>query len=84
MELQGTTRIVKSTVPLSGMLGYANDLRLRTQGRATYSIHFDRYESLPGGPPNDDEEGFAPVVVPRTPTPKGKDSGVALPESDYG
>src|SRR5260221_5951541 len=82
MELQGTTRIVKSSVPLSEMLGYASDLHLRTQGRGAYSMHFDRYEPLPGGPPNGDEDGFAPVVVPRTPRPKDMDSGLALAEPD--
>ena len=29
------------------MFGYATDLRSRTQGRATYSMHFDRYEQAP-------------------------------------
>src|SRR5207245_5004379 len=84
VELQGTTQIIKSSVPLSEMLCYASDLRLRTQGRATYSMHFDRYEPLPGGPLNDDEDRIAPVVVPRTPTPKGTESSVALPETDSG
>jgi elongation factor G len=32
---------------LSEMFGYATDLRSRTQGRATYSMHFDRYEQAP-------------------------------------
>jgi elongation factor G len=82
MELRGATLIIKSSVPLSEMLGYASDLHGRTQGRATYSMHFDRYEPLPGGPHNDDEDRMAPVVVPRRPTPKGKVSGVALPEPD--
>jgi elongation factor G len=34
-------------VPLSEMFGYSTDLRSRTQGRATYSMHFDRYEQAP-------------------------------------
>jgi elongation factor G len=34
-------------VPLSEMFGYATDLRSKTQGRATYSMHFDRYEPAP-------------------------------------
>jgi len=32
---------------LSEMFGYATDLRSRTQGRATYSMEFDRYEPVP-------------------------------------
>jgi elongation factor G len=30
------------------MFGYATDLRSRTQGRASYTMHFLRYEQLPG------------------------------------
>ena len=44
----GGTQIVSSRVPLSEMFGYATDLRSRTPGRATYSMHFDRYEQAPG------------------------------------
>jgi elongation factor G len=47
MEARGGTQIVKSRVPLSEMFGYATDLRSRTQGRATYSMHFERYEQAP-------------------------------------
>ena len=47
MEARGGTRVVSSRVPLSEMFGYATDLRSRTQGRATYSMHFDRYEQAP-------------------------------------
>ena len=47
MEARGGTQIVRSRVPLSEMFGYATDLRSRTQGRATYSMHFDRYEQAP-------------------------------------
>jgi len=47
MEARGGTQIVRSRVPLSEMFGYATDLRSRTQGRATYSMHFERYEPAP-------------------------------------
>jgi len=47
MEARGATQIVNSRVPLSEMFGYATDLRSRTQGRATYTMHFDRYEQAP-------------------------------------
>jgi elongation factor G len=46
-EERGGTQIVNARVPLSEMFGYATDLRSRTQGRATYSMHFDRYEQAP-------------------------------------
>ena len=47
MEAHGGTQIVNSRVPLSEMFGYATDLRSRTQGRATYTMHFDCYEQVP-------------------------------------
>jgi elongation factor G len=40
-------RIISALVPLAEMFGYATDLRSRTQGRATYSMHFSRYEKVP-------------------------------------
>jgi elongation factor G len=47
MEAHGSTQIISARVPLSEMFGYATELRSRTQGRATYSMHFDRYEQAP-------------------------------------
>jgi elongation factor G len=44
---RGGTQIINARVPLAEMFGYATDLRSRTQGRATYSMHFDRYEQAP-------------------------------------
>ena len=49
MEVKGGTHIVKAWVPLAEMFGYATDLRSRTQGRATYSMHFSQYEQVPQG-----------------------------------
>ena len=47
MEARPGTQIIKSFVPLSTMFGYATDLRSRTQGRATYTMHFSHYEEVP-------------------------------------
>jgi len=47
MEPRGTTQVVQAYVPLSEMFGYATDLRSLTQGRATYTMHFERYEEVP-------------------------------------
>ncbi len=47
MEVRGGTQIVNARVPLAEMFGYATELRSRTQGRATYSMHFDRHEQVP-------------------------------------
>jgi elongation factor G len=44
---RGGSQIINARVPLSEMFGYATDLRSSTQGRATYSMHFDRYEQAP-------------------------------------
>jgi elongation factor G len=46
-EDRGGTQIISARVPLSDMFGYATDLRSRTQGRAAYSMFFDRYEQAP-------------------------------------
>jgi elongation factor G len=47
MEVRGGSQVINSRVPLSEMFGYATDLRSRTQGRGSYSMHFDRYEPAP-------------------------------------
>ncbi|HKQ03852.1 MAG TPA: elongation factor G [Blastocatellia bacterium] len=41
------TQVITSLVPLSEMFGYSTDLRSATQGRATYTMHFHRYEEAP-------------------------------------
>ncbi|WP_370149089.1 elongation factor G [Exiguobacterium profundum] len=47
MEARGNAQVVKAMIPLSEMFGYATSLRSRTQGRGTYSMHFDHYEEVP-------------------------------------
>jgi elongation factor G len=47
MELRGTSQIIKSMVPLSEMFGYATELRSRTQGRGSFTMHFGKYEEVP-------------------------------------
>jgi elongation factor G len=46
-EPRGNAVAVKASVPLASMFGYATDLRSSTQGRATYTMQFDRYEEVP-------------------------------------
>ncbi|MGD0013544.1 MAG: elongation factor G [Bryobacteraceae bacterium] len=47
MELRGTSQIIRAKVPLSEMFGYATELRSRTQGRGSFTMHFGRYEEVP-------------------------------------
>jgi elongation factor G len=47
MEPVGNAQVVKASVPLSEMFGYATDLRSMTQGRADFTMQFDRYEEVP-------------------------------------
>jgi elongation factor G len=47
MEQRGNAQVVSATVPLSEMFGYATDVRSNTQGRATYTMQFERYEEVP-------------------------------------
>jgi elongation factor G len=46
-EPRGNAVAVKGSVPLAAMFGYATDLRSSTQGRATYTMQFDRYDEVP-------------------------------------
>jgi elongation factor G len=47
MEPRANAQIIKASVPLSEMFGYATDLRSATQGRATYSMEFSHYQPVP-------------------------------------
>jgi elongation factor G len=47
MEHRAGSQVIKGFVPLSEMFGYATQMRSLTQGRATYSMHFARYEEAP-------------------------------------
>jgi elongation factor G len=47
LEPLGNSQMIKASVPLSEMFGYATDLRSMTQGRATFTMQFDRYEDVP-------------------------------------
>jgi elongation factor G len=44
---RGGTQIITALVPLANMFGYSTDLRSRTQGRATYTMHFEKYMEAP-------------------------------------
>jgi elongation factor G len=48
LELRGTSQIIKARVPLAEMFGYATAMRSLTQGRGSFTMHFGRYEEVPG------------------------------------
>ena len=54
MEQRGNAQVISAYVPLAEMFGYATDVRSNTQGRATYTMQFERYEEVP---PNIAEQG---------------------------
>jgi len=58
---RGTAKVIKAKVPLSEMFGYVNDLRSSTQGRASYSMEFARYDIAPSNVTEDikKERGIA-------------------------
>jgi elongation factor G len=47
MDQRGNAQIISALVPLSEMFGYVTDLRSNTQGRATSTMQFERYEEVP-------------------------------------
>jgi elongation factor G len=48
MESRGGAQIIRCEVPLAEMFGYATDLRSRTQGRGSFTMHFSHYAEAPG------------------------------------
>ncbi|PYM97056.1 MAG: elongation factor G [Candidatus Rokuibacteriota bacterium] len=59
MEARGTSQVIRASVPLGQMFGYATEMRSMTQGRATYTMQFARYEEVP---PSIAEEIMAKVA----------------------
>ncbi len=47
MDTRGNARVITADVPLANMFGYVNTLRSMSQGRATYTMHFDHYAPVP-------------------------------------
>jgi elongation factor G len=47
MDQQGNAKVIRALVPLATMFGYATDLRNQSQGRASFTMHFEHYEAVP-------------------------------------
>jgi elongation factor G len=47
MDQQGDCKVVRALAPLSEMFGFAGTLRSATQGRGTFTMHFEHYEAVP-------------------------------------
>jgi elongation factor G len=47
MDDSPSGKVIRAEVPLAEMFGYATDLRSATQGRATYSMEFAKYNEAP-------------------------------------
>jgi elongation factor G len=47
MEMRGNVQVIKASVPLGNMFGYASELRNSTQGRASFTMHLGDYEAVP-------------------------------------
>ncbi|HEY6886202.1 MAG TPA: elongation factor G [Solirubrobacter sp.] len=64
MEERGNAKVISAHVPLSEMFGYATDVRTMSQGRATYTMQFDKYEEVPPNIAEKVVEGRTGVPVP--------------------
>jgi elongation factor G len=58
-DMRGTASVVRAIVPLMNMFGYVSDLRVMSQGRATFTMQFDCYASAPR---NDNGPPFRPAI----------------------
>ncbi|HEV7461299.1 MAG TPA: elongation factor G [Solirubrobacteraceae bacterium] len=63
-EKRGNAQVVSATVPLAEMFGYATDLRSTTQGRATYTMQFEKYDEVPAKIAEEVIEGRQGTPVP--------------------
>ena len=47
MDTQGHAKVIKAMVPLATMFGYATELRNMSQGKASFTMHFEHYQAVP-------------------------------------
>jgi elongation factor G len=58
VEIRGRAEVVRALVPLANMFGYANSLRMMTNGRGAHFMVFDHYTQVPREP----DGSFRPAV----------------------
>ena len=87
MEPRGNAQVIRAHVPLAEMFGYATDLRSATQGRATYTMQFDRYSEVPSALSEEIIEHRGGTLVgaapDERPKPGGRPLGQAARYSSY-
>lgn len=79
-DRQGEWRTVVALVPFGRLLGYTGELSHRSRGRATYSMHFVRYQLRDSLSDEGDRDSL--VGAPRPPIVPSPESTIALPEPD--
>src|ERR1700728_3444408 len=67
MEHVSGSQVIKAVVPLAQMLGYENDIRLLTRGRAYQSIHFVKYAPVPHSGGHEGDGGGVTANIPKGP-----------------
>ena len=79
-EARGEWRSVVAVVRFARLFGYAHDLNQLSRGRATYSLHFVRYQQRDSFTDEGDRDSM--VGAPRRPIVPSRESAVSLPEPD--
>ena len=81
MEARAGSLVISALVPLAELIGYATHMRSSTQGRASYSMTFARYEEAPHVGDSGAEETGVVANRPKGPT-AGRGHAAAKPDSE--
>jgi len=77
----GAVRVVSALAPISGMLGYPEDLHALTEGRGSVAMVFHKYDVV--NQTNEPGESWtSPVTAPLRPSPKTRSAREAVAEPD--
>jgi len=67
MEHRADAQVIRATVPLATMIGYAQHMRSITQGRAEHSMHLASYEEVPRGGESGADTAGVTAIKPKKP-----------------